>query len=499
MIDRSEAGKGTVKTIRNRAGAVVGYQALLPRELSRAPKGTKHPELYQEPFGERCETHDAARALLDGALPTLRANPLMGRGPSVLDYVRQEIQAKLHDARRQYDSAARANKAVSTWRSIDKRWLAHAPFAQRSPQGVTHAEVQRWFDWLKDEAESDRGEPLSGSFIRNVAVLLRSGLDRVVGLEENPAGALKLPPKSAPKVPYLALAAQQTLFGTPSEAITQRDRVMIGCGMGTGLRVNELLALEPGDVRLDGADPHLLVQYGGAGRAPTKSRRARRVELFEPGLGFWRIWMATFYAAGTELVFEGPRGGYQKSWPEGFPGWAAALGLPALSSHIMRHTYAVALLSGTWGYEPRSLDFVSQQLGHGDRQTTERYYGAFEAGVWRREVQRMTGQAPADSRGPVTAAELLMGSRDAAADSAPPVSLVGTGSGIVPRHSPHLVAQPNKADSEQNAEASPQSLARAVLEAASAADPRVVALAIRLAEAVLLAEPACAEPEASAG
>ena len=63
-----------------------------------------------------------------------------------------------------------------------------------------------------------------------------------------------------------------------------------------------------------------------------------------------------------------------------------------LSSHIMRHSFAAAALSGTWGYEPKSFEFVGRQLGHADTQTTERYYGAFAPGVWLNEVRRMTGR-----------------------------------------------------------------------------------------------------------
>jgi len=500
MTDRSEAGMGSVKTIRNRAGEIVGYQALLPRELSRAPKDVKHPQLYQEPFGDRCETYDAARTLLDAALPTLRANPLMGRGPCLGDYVTQEIQAKHQQARRDYNDAPRANRAVSTWRSIERCWLADAPFIKRAPHSITQSDLQAWFNWLKDEAESERDEPLSPAFIRNVAALVRASFARVLGLGANPAEGLQLPNKDAPKVPHLVIDQQRAFFAAPSEKVSYQNRVMVGCGMGGGLRVNELLPFEPGDVQLDCPDPHLIVRYGGPNHAPTKSRRVRRVELYEPGLGFWRLYMAHFYRPGDRLVFEGPRGGYQKAWPESFSGWGEALGLDHLTSHIMRHTFAVSLLSGSWGYEPRSLEFVGQQLGHGDRQTTERHYGAFEAGIWRREVDHMTGRGAGVSRRPVTAAELLMGGGESAGEAAPPIPSREPRYGNQPRHSPSAPqVAVTKTQSSSQLEASPQSLARAVLEAARDADPRVVAIAIRLAEAVLLAEPASANAEADAG
>ncbi len=61
---------------------------------------------------------------------------------------------------------------------------------------------------------------------------------------------------------------------------------MVGCGMGAGLRIGELRAIEIEDVHLDSEDPYLTVKYGGAGHVPTKGRRTRRVELFELCLRF---------------------------------------------------------------------------------------------------------------------------------------------------------------------------------------------------------------------
>jgi hypothetical protein len=218
---------------------------------------------------------------------------------------------------------------------------------------------------------------------------------------------VRLPPKGAPRIAYLGLPVQRVLFGAADDAVPFSDRLMVGCGMGPGLRVGELLAMEADDAHVDDRDPHLVVRYGGPGRAPTKGRRVRRVELYEPGLGFWRLWLERCYAGGR-LVFAGPSGGYRKAWPDQFAGWARALELDRLTSHVMRHSFAVAMLSGTWGYDPMSLEFVSQQLGHADRATTERYYGAFERGTWTREVRRMTGRTDLHAvRRVVTAAELL--------------------------------------------------------------------------------------------
>jgi integrase len=381
----SRHGLGTIRTVKDRVtGEVVGYQALLPRERSQPPPGCRNPLGYKQPLGPRQPTREAARSLLNAAILEMRAAPTLRHGLPLAHYVSAAIKAKAHASRRAGASAGQ----VATWRSIESRWLPESQFIDWPPPTIDIADVQSWIDRLRDDAESVKGEPLSSSFVRQVNSLLVAAFERAK-VQPNPATLVKLPPKDSPKVPHLDLAAQRRLFG--ADSIPLADRVMAGCGMGAGLRVGELLSIEIDDARVDDHDPHLIVRYGGPGRSPTKGRRIRRVELFDPGLGFWRRWLADHYRGG-QLVFGGPKGGYQKHWPELFPNWASAAKVDRLSSHVMRHTYAVSTLSGSWGYEPRSLEFVSQQLGHADRSTTERYYGAFDVGVWQREVRHMTGR-----------------------------------------------------------------------------------------------------------
>lgn len=406
-MKRSEHGMGTVRTVREReTGKVVGYQALLPRDLSEPPVGRKVSADYREPLGGLQATREDARRLLDAAIVELREKRTLRHGITFAIHADNEIQARLQDARRKYKNEAMANKQVATFKSIVKCWLSDAPWFDFPIHVIERDDLQTTFNHLRDEAESSKGEPLTGHFIHNVARFVRAVFDRA-GIVPSPAERLNLPPKGEKDVRYLDLEAQVRLFS--SQQLELEDRVMVGCGMGTGLRVGELLAIEPADVHLNADDPHVIVRYGGPHRAPTKGKRARRVELFEPGLGFWRIWMERFFRRGSRLVFAGPEGGYRKHWPENFPRWAPVARIDRLSSHIMRHTYAVSMLSGTWGYDPKSMEFASNQLGHADIQTTQRYYAAFESGTWQREVRRMTGRTaePAARRHVVTAAWLL--------------------------------------------------------------------------------------------
>jgi integrase len=427
---KSEQNAGTIRTIRNRRGEVVGYQALLPRALSIPPRGCCNRD-YRQPVGEVLPTFDETRTLLDGAIRgRLKNKPTTLL--SVAHYVAEEIQARQQAARRRYETEARARRATASWRSLDRNWLKPRGWYDAPAVSVDlQLDLAPFFRELVERADGPRGKPLSAHFVHSAAAFLRAVFNRA-GLEPNPMERIDLPDREPPRVPHLDLAQQRRFFqtsrgadskgiATPTRRLRDEDLVMVGCGMGAGLRVGELLSIEVTDVHVD-RDPHLVVRYGGPDHAPPKGKRIRRVELVEPGLGFWRLWMERFYRGGA-LVFEGPRGGYQKHWPELFPGWARAAGAAELTSHIMRHTYAVAMLSGSWGYEPKGLDFVQQQLGHADRKTTERYYGAFEVGTWAREARAMRGDVTALRR-PITAAELLGLGPEAGASSGATVGAI---------------------------------------------------------------------------
>jgi integrase len=402
-MKKGETGLGTVRKVFGKSGELLGYRALLPRELSDPPPKCKNPDTYQEPVGPMFDSEDKARRVLRAAIIELTEKRSLRHGLPFSNYVGNVIREKLQKARRIYPSAGRANLSVSTWRSIDRVWLKDAPFYEWLPNQIEVPDLQHFIDSLSLE-DGKNGDPLSAHFIRNVGVLLKASFG-LAGRLPNPMDSVRFPPRGKPRVEHLDLASQHRFFSSGIELIHRR---MVGCGMGAGLRVGELLSIELADVFINDADPHLFVRYGGPGRSPTKGRAVRRVELFEPGLGFWQQWLDNHLPKGSPLVFAGPMGGYQKSWPELFPSWAPAAGRQAMTSHIMRHSYAVAMLSGSWGYEPKSLEFVQHQLGHTDQATTEKYYGAFEHGTWQRDVRRMTGrETEAVQRIPLTANALL--------------------------------------------------------------------------------------------
>lgn len=475
MKSKSEQGLGAVRAVKNRkTNAIVGYRALLPREHSTPPKGVKNPEKYQEPIPKLCETEDEARALLNAVLTNLREKKTLRHGLTFSHYSQTVLNERKKDFVRKYGNQAKANKKVASFWSIHRRWFKHAAWFDWTPETIEHKDVQHFFNWLRDQ-EGASGEPLSGNWIHQVHGFVKAIFERA-DIHPNPAVGLKLPERGEANIDYLDLQAQRRLFA--ADKVSFEDRLMVGCGMGAGLRVGELLSIEVGDVHLDVSDPHLIIRYGGPKHSPPKGKRVRRVELFDPGLGFWRLWMRSHHAGG-ERVFMGANGGYLYKWPDKFPDWAALAGKDWIGSHIMRHTYAVAMLSGLWGYEPQTLEFVSKQLGHAEVSTTERYYAAYAPGVWQKNVRQMTGREVRKPTAPVGVAGLL--GADASVDASPPV-FPGefAKNGTSPRWSKNGKSSDKIAPSDAPTHQQFEERRRAFLKAAAAGDPTALAQAVEL-------------------
>jgi integrase len=279
-MTKGEANRGAVRRVKGPNGQVL-FQAFLPRRYSTPPRDCASPESYQEPLGPRFDTEREARQLLNAALVDLREKKTLQHGLPLSHYVSEAIDAEHHAARRKYDDEARANTRTSTWRSIEKLWLRNEDFMSWPPRDVSVVRLRQWLNFMNDKALGQKGKPLSAHFVRNCVRLLSKAFDRVPDLP-NPITALDVPEKPAPSIIHLTFAEQRRLFRAPESDVPLEQRIMIGCGMGSGLRVGELLAIEPQHVHLeDDDDLHLWVEYGGPNHAPTKSGQSRRVELPE--------------------------------------------------------------------------------------------------------------------------------------------------------------------------------------------------------------------------
>lgn len=201
--------------------------------------------------------------------------------------------------------------------------------------------------------------------------------------ESDPASDLRAPRafKALPK--YLALEEVDALLDAPDTSTPAgiRDRAMIELLYATGLRVSELVALRPADVRLESGyltctgkgekqrivpvgddaktwltrylrDARGALTEGKRGKTAGKGTKAATLFVNARGgrmsrSGFWRV-----------LRDHGRRAGITR----------------ALSPHVIRHSFATHLLE-----RGADLRAIQMMLGHTDLSTTQIYTHVLEA------------------------------------------------------------------------------------------------------------------------
>ncbi|MGH7813998.1 MAG: tyrosine recombinase [Candidatus Binataceae bacterium] len=231
------------------------------------------------------------------------------------------------------------------------------------------------------EALADRGLAVS-SQRRQLATLrglVRELVDEKI-LERDPAPAVKLRPHPRPLPRTLSRRDVENLLAAIDTSTPRglRDRAMLELAYGCGLRVSELIAIQPHQVNfgagvvvvLGKGGKERMVPIGGAAVKAMQEWVARRDEILNPKDGEGRAKKkrparrspALFV---TRLGKAMTRQGFFKA----LKGWAATdPRLAWISPHTLRHSFATHLLEG--GADLRA---VQEMLGHSDISTTQIY------------------------------------------------------------------------------------------------------------------------------
>ena len=183
----------------------------------------------------------------------------------------------------------------------------------------------------------------------------------------NPADDLRAP-RSWPALPkFLSIADVDVLLEQPdtTTAIGIRDRTLIELLYATGLRVSELVSLQPESLHLDAG---YLTCIG-------KGSKERLVPMGRAAVEWLRRYLASARPAllgprTSAWVFVNARGGLTRVgfWKK-LKQYARQAGLPRdLSPHVLRHSFATHLLER--GADLRSIQTL---LGHADLSTTQIY------------------------------------------------------------------------------------------------------------------------------
>lgn len=160
-------------------------------------------------------------------------------------------------------------------------------------------------------------------------------------------------------------------------AASLRDRALIWCCLGGGLRVGEACSLVIGAVDPEGS---ILIEARQA-----KGRRSRRIFLSDEALIHLHAWMATLTTATpASPVFPSRKGGaHIKSGSQLVEQLMLRCGIRGASSHSLRRTHATGLRD-----QGSDLLIARAQLGHASIATTEIYLQAYPC-QQREEVRRL--------------------------------------------------------------------------------------------------------------
>jgi integrase/recombinase XerD len=210
---------------------------------------------------------------------------------------------------------------------------------------------------------------LSPRSIRRVLVSLRGFYAFLVetgSRQDNPAVNLVAPRllRRLPRV--LAEGEVESLLAAPDteKKLGIRDRAMIELLYSSGLRVSELVGLQLQQLRLDVG---FVLVYGKGGR----ERLVPVGETAEQWLGRYLESIRPQLATGRHESLFVNRSGRPMS-RQGFwkilRGYGATVGIPDLSPHVLRHSFATHLLE-----HGADLRAVQAMLGHADISTTQIY------------------------------------------------------------------------------------------------------------------------------
>jgi integrase len=165
-----------------------------------------------------------------------------------------------------------------------------------------------------------------------------------------------------PKVQYLSIPECKRLIG----ACPQDFRALVRAALYTGCRYGELAALTVEDFNDDSDSIHI---------RQSKSGKPRHIPLTKEGADFFHSVVAN--RAGDEPMFTHSDGrrkdtawehSQQRYWME--LACKDAKIMPAISFHILRHTYASQLaMNGA------PMPVIAALLGHADTRMTEKHYG----------------------------------------------------------------------------------------------------------------------------
>jgi integrase/recombinase XerD len=235
---------------------------------------------------------------------------------------------------------------------------------------VTAADVAEFLASLREGDSEHLALAVSSAARAVIAVRGLHAFAVAQGLAElDPARDVPLPapPRRLPKA-ITVTEVERLLDASAVGARPLRDRALLEFLYGTGARISEATGLDVDELALDAADPMVrLIGKGGKHRVvPVGSYATRALEAYlvqaRPALGP--------NTPKTPAVFLNARGGRltrQGAWGV-LHAAAVRAGLPEVSPHTLRHSFATHMLDGG-----ADIRVVQELLGHASVTTTQIY------------------------------------------------------------------------------------------------------------------------------
>jgi len=226
-------------------------------------------------------------------------------------------------------------------------------------QGIDHLGIRFYL------AELRRRGLKKSSLARKLAVLRsffkylrREGLVRA-----NPASLVNIPRQEKPLPAFLTIDQAAALMESPTEQdrFFMRDRAILETFYSTGIRLSELAGLNLEDIDLDSG----LVRIRGKGKkeriVPIGSKAIEALKKYLEIRGVQSNGQALFLnRSGDRLT--------TRSVERVVKRYTNRMGLPEVSPHGLRHSFATHLLE-----DGADLRAIQELLGHSSISTTQRY------------------------------------------------------------------------------------------------------------------------------
>lgn len=251
-------------------------------------------------------------------------------------------------------------------------------FENRPAQSLTTIKIRQWHENLVKQPPKLKGTPIKQNYrampstpeeirarkatANRILTVLKAALNHAWrdGLIESDEPWRKVKPfrnVDAPKIRYLELSECQRLLN----ACPADFRQLVRAGLLTGCRYGELIRAKNYDFNANQGTLHI---------RETKNGKPRHVPLTQEGINFFE--QLTLGRVGDKNIFlreDGEPWGTSHQIRRLKEACEKAKIKPAISFHILRHTYGSLLAS-----KGVPLQVIAELLGHSDTRITNRHY-----------------------------------------------------------------------------------------------------------------------------